>query len=158
VNPLTENIYGNRVRTRVCGLCRKDKKLLLVNHHGVYGHDFWAPPGGGVEFGVSAEANLIREFLEETGLAVKVGAFRFACEFIQPPLHAVELFFDVTAVHGKLSTGHDPEMGEHSQVISDVRFLSLAEIDELPEKHKHGLFRLAKTAGKVSGLKGYLKI
>jgi 8-oxo-dGTP diphosphatase len=133
-------------------------KLLLVNHYGVYGHDFWAPPGGGVEFGLSAEASLTREFREETGLEVKVGEFLFGCEFIKPPLHAIELFFEVAAVHGIVTIGHDPEMGNEAQVISDVRFLSFAEINHIPENHKHGLFKLAKTAEKVSGLRGYLKI
>jgi hypothetical protein len=49
-------------------------------------------------------------------------------------------------------------MGTKAQVISDVRFFSYAEIDAMPENHKHGLFKLAKTAEKVSGLRGYLNI
>lgn len=153
-----EIIYGNRVRVRVCGLCLEDNRLLLVNHYGVYGHDFWAPPGGGVEFGLSAGTNLVREFREETGLEVKVGDYRFGCEFIKPPLHAIELFFEVVAVRGILTIGHDPEMGTRPQVISDVKFFSFAEIDAMPENHKHGLFKLAKTAEKVNELRGYLNI
>ncbi len=153
-----EKIYGNRVRTRVCGLCRQGEKLLLVNHHGVYGHDFWAPPGGGIEFGVSITDNLVREFQEETGLDVRIGEFRFGCEFIMPPLHAIELFFDVTVTGGLLTVGHDPEMVDGKQVITAAQFLSPGEIDSLPEKHKHGLFKAAKTAQKVSDLRGYLKI
>lgn len=143
---------------RVCGLCTEGNKMLLVNHRGVYGHDFWAPPGGGVEFGLSAGENLIREFREETGLEVEVGEFRFGCEFIEPPLHAIELFFEVAAVHGILTIGRDPEMGDKTQVITDVKFFFFEEIDAMPENHKHGLFKLAKTAEKVSGLRGYLKI
>lgn len=139
-------------------MCWRSGKLLLVNHPGVYGHDFWAPPGGGVEFGISASNNLIREFREETGLDVLVGEFRFGCEFIRPPLHAVELFFEVAVQGGLLTIGHDPEMGANTQLISEVQFLSPSEIDSLPEKHKHGLFKLAKSAEKVSGLEGYLII
>lgn len=129
-----------------------------MNHHGVYGHDFWAPPGGGIEFGVSITDNLVREFQEETGLDVRIGEFRFGCEFIMPPLHAIELFFDVTVTGGLLTVGHDPEMVDGKQVITAAQFLSPGEIDSLPEKHKHGLFKAAKTAQKVSDLRGYLKI
>lgn len=153
-----QEIYGNQVRIRVCGLCWEGDRLLLVNHHGLYKHDFWAPPGGGVEFGQSVESNLIREFREETGLSIKVGKLQFASEFIEPPLHAIELFFDVTATGGRLFTGTDPEMDEKEQIIGEVKYLSEAEISALPAMHKHGLFKGTKTIEKVRTLKGYLKI
>ncbi|CAN5585875.1 NUDIX hydrolase [soil metagenome] len=153
-----EKLYGNRVRAKVCGLCWKGDKLLLVNHRGLYDHDFWAVPGGGIEFGQTAQENLEREYREETGLMVKVDAFQFVCEYISGPLHAIELFFAVTVIDGKLLTGEDPEMSGNEQIITDVRFLSVTEINELPEINKHGLFRFAKSAEKISGLKGYLKI
>ncbi len=151
-------IYGNKLRTRVCGLCWKGNKMLLVNHHGLYDYDFWAPPGGGIEFGQSVSQNLIREFQEETGLEIQVGEFRFVCEFIQTPLHAMELFFEVKVVGGSLATGKDPETDKKKQVIKEAKFLSVMEINVLPDKHKHGLFKLAKTAKNVNDLKGYWKI
>jgi 8-oxo-dGTP diphosphatase len=158
LDPSVIDIFGNKVRVRTCGFCWEGGKLLLANHYGLYHHDFWAPPGGGWEFGQWASGNLAREFREETGLDVEVGDFRLVCEFIQAPLHAIELFFEVRKTGGQLSTGTDPEMGNESQVISEVKFLSCAEIDALPLEHKHGLFKLAKTAEKVGDLKGYLKI
>ena len=151
-------IYGNKVRTRVCGLCWEGGKLLMVNHAGLYRHDFWAPPGGGVEFGQPVSMNLAREFKEETGLKISVGEFQFACEFIQLPLHAIELFFAVTKIGGKLETGVDPEMGTEKQIIKRVRFLSVREIMELPARHRHGLFEVAETEEKIHDLRGYLKI
>ena len=153
-----QEFYGNRIRTRVCGLCWSGDHLLLVNHRILYTHDFWAPPGGGVEFGGSAPMNLEREFREETGLAIRVGAFRFLCEFINPPLHAIELFFDLAPVGGRLETGQDPEMGKNEQIISEVRYLTIPEILALPENHRHGLFNVAKSAEKIRDLKGYLNI
>ena len=158
MDEFAEKIYGDRVRTRVCGLCWEGQKLLLVNHFGIYGHDFWSPPGGGVEFGQTAASNLIREFREETGLDIQTGEFLFACEFIRPPLHAIELFFAVKSNGGKLISGYDPEMNDEKQVISEARYMSTSEIDGLPENHKHGLFKLAKKAEKVNALTGYLKI
>ena len=153
-----QKIYGHRVRTRVSALCWEGDNLLLINHRGLYSHDFWAPPGGGLEFGHSAEANLIREFKEETGLEIQVGQFRFACEFIQPPLHAIELFFDVSVKGGGLKIGTDPEMGEMEQIIKELKYMSEFEIKALPEGHKHGLFKFAKTVEKLRELSGYLNI
>ena len=153
-----QEIYGNRVRVRTCGLYQQDNQLLLVNHHGLYNRDFWAPPGGGLEFGQSATSNLEREFLEETGLTVKAGEFLFACEFIQPPLHAIELFFDVIAAKGSHQVGKDPEMGTNEQIIRQVKYFSDSEINDILETHKHGLFRVAKSIEKIRALRGYLNI
>ncbi len=143
---------------RVCGMCWDADTLLLVNHRGLYAHDFWAPPGGGIQFGQSLETNLVREFKEETGLDVQVQRFQFACEFISGPLHAIELFFNVTITGGKLTVGTDPEMGERGQIINDVKFLSEIELAALPELSKHGLFRLAKNNEKIKNLEGYWRI
>ncbi len=153
-----QKIYGHRVRTRVSGLCWEGNNLLLINHRGLYPHDFWAPPGGGLEFGHSAETNLMREFKEETGLVIQVGQFRFAYEFILPPLHAIELFFDVSVSEGGLRIGTDPEMGENEQIIKELKYMSEIEIKAIPERHKHGLFKFAKTAENIRELKGYLRI
>ncbi len=158
VNKSVEKIYGNRVRTRVCGLCWEGSNLLMVNHRGLYGHDFWAPPGGGIAFGEAADFSLAREFKEETGLDVFVGEFQFACEYVNLPLHAIELFFRVKVEGGILETGTDPEMPGKDQIIKEVKYLSEREIGDLPEIHKHGLFRLAKNREKILNLAGYLKI
>ena len=153
-----QKIYGNRVRTRVSGLCWEGAKILLINHRGLYHHDFWAPPGGGVEFGQTVGENLVREFQEETGLEIQVGEFHFVCEFIKPPLHAIELFFDVHVKQGSLGTGADPEMGEMDQIIQEVKYMSESEINDIPAGHKHGLFNHAKSVKKIRELNGYLKI
>lgn len=150
-------IYGNRVRVRVCGLCWREERVLLINHAGLYGHDFWSPPGGGVDFGESAETGLKREFSEETGLLVDVGALQFVCEYIKYPLHAVELFFEVRAREGEISVGKDPEMRQ-GQTITAAAYKSIPEILQLPESHRHGIFQIARSADALKALKGYFKI
>ena len=75
-------LYGNRLRVRVCGICIRNDQLLLVNHRGLVEGDFWSFPGGGMQFGETAKECLTREFMEETGLTVEVGDFLFTCEFI----------------------------------------------------------------------------
>ncbi len=148
------NFYGNRIRVRVCGLCWSEGRLLLVNHGGITDGDFWAPPGGGVEFGSSLSSNLEREFLEETGLQVRTGSFLFGCELVRQPLHAIELFFEVEATGGKLAPGSDPEM----QIILDVRFFSPAEIFSLPSMYRHSVFKRGTTEAELRKLSGFYAI
>lgn len=158
VDSTAREIYGNRVRSRVCGVCTKEDKILLVNHAGLYGHDFWAPPGGGIEFGQAATSNLVREFREETGLDISVGDFLFACEFIGQPLHAIELFFNVQITGGTLVQGSDPEMSNGKQLIHAVKFMTWAELKSLPAGHKHGVFSLARPVERIGDLRGYHRI
>lgn len=136
-----KEIYGERVRVRAVGLCRDEQgRFLLVNHAGLTDGDFWAPPGGGVDFGEPMEAVLIREFQEETGLQISAGKFLFGCEVIRPPLHAVELFFEVRIEGGKLQVGHDPELN----IIQGVAFKSWPEITALGSKHCHVIFSIVQ--------------
>ena len=154
MNPEIETLYGHKVRVRVCGLCWKGDTLLMVNHQGLADGGFWAPPGGGLEFGETAEERLKTEFLEETGLHISVGAFSFACEFIASSLHAIELFFQVTIHEGTLKKGHDPELN----IIDDVRFMSLAELSAFPPHRIHGIFSQVKTIDDLKTLNGFFRI
>jgi 8-oxo-dGTP diphosphatase len=147
-------IYGNKVRVRACGLCWQNGRLLLVNHRGITQTDFWAPPGGGVEFGESLTETLIREFAEETGLSVATGDFRFGCELVRPPLHDIELFFDVTVLGGTLRAGYDPE----HQIIEDARFFSPAEIRRLPAGERHGIFNRLSEGDDIRQIRGFYTI
>lgn len=152
-----QSFYGNRLRVRVCGLCIKDGAILLVNHKSLGNTDFWAPPGGGLEFGETAEACLAREISEETGLEVSVHEFLFVAEYLKPPLHAVELFFRVSVTGGNLQVGSDPEMNE-AQIIQDVKFIPLRSLQTFPGESLHGIFRFVPEAAKIIGLKGYFKL
>lgn len=153
-----DEIYRNQVRVRACGLCWNNDELLLVNHRGLHAGDFWAPPGGGIEFGETAKLTLIREFQEETGLIVEVEGFRFACEFLKKPLHAIELFFHVRMVGGTLEVGLDPEVGVDQQIIHDVGFYPYGVIQEMKQVAKHGIFTLFKDSKSLKSASGYFKI
>ena len=146
--------YGNRVRVRVCGMCWERERLLMVNHQGVSDTNFWAPPGGGVEFGQSISDTLRREFSEETGLRVAPGDFLFGCEYIRDPIHSIELFYDVHVESGALITGTDPEI----QIISEVRFLSFEEILKIPTAQVHGIFHDVNSPADLKRLRGFFRI
>ncbi len=152
-----QKIYGHRLRVRACGICVQDNAILLVNHQGITHSNFWAPPGGGVEFGERAEECLIREFKEETGLEVQVCDFLFVCEFIQHPLHAIELFFEVKPVSGKVQKGTDPESG-NNQIIKEVGFIGWQQLEELKTEEIHGIFQIPKEKCEISQLRGYFKL
>jgi 8-oxo-dGTP diphosphatase len=147
-------IYGNKVRVRACGICWREDELLMVNHSGITPTDFWCPPGGGVEFGESIPQTLEKEFKEETGLIIKPGNFLFGCEYIEKPIHSIELFYEIRHENGRLKTGSDPEI----QIIKSVRFMSFDQIKSLPQQELHGIFRHVQTPADFHHLKGFYRI
>ena len=140
-----ETLYGGRVRVRVCGICIAAGKVLLVNHAGIgTASDFWNLPGGGLEFGETARACVVREFAEETGLQVTVGAFLGIHEFMSLPLHALELFFEIKITGGTLVLGTDPE--QQVQFLKEVRWFTLEALQQIPDTQLHSLLIKMKTA------------
>ncbi len=152
-----QNFYGNKIRIRVCGLVLVEDMILLINHSGITKTDFWAPPGGGLNFGETVESCLKREFLEETGLVINVEEFLFVCELIRHPLHAIELFFKVKPSTLQLKTGNDPEAGSPS-IIKEAKFMRWNEIQATPFDHLHGIFRFIDHPSKVALLRGHFKL
>ena len=157
INPEIAHSLGNRVRVRVCGLLQEKDRLLMINHKGLYGHDFWSLPGGGLEFGHSATETLQREFFEECRIEVEVGKLAFTCGVIKPPLHALELIFRLTSFQGVPRPGADPERGKN-QIISDVQFLSWEQIRQIPENHLHPLFSKLNHPSEVSTCSGFFEL
>ena len=149
--------FGNKLRVRACGLCLNNDRLLMINHKGINSGDFWAPPGGGLNFGENIETCLKREFMEETCLNIEILNFQFICEFINIPLHAIEIFFLVKATQGILKTGIDPEMKDN-QIIQAAKFMTWRQINGLDPDSRHGIFNMIQESSKIVDLKGYFKL
>lgn len=148
--------YADKLRVRVCGICIQDNRLLLVRHGKTIANDaLWAPPGGGLHYGETMQACLKREMQEETGLDVKVERFLFVNEFLQPPLHAVEFFFEVRATGGSLHTGTDPEAAADKQLLEHVQWLTIKELQAIPYKDKHRALQLLLSLDDLLGLNHY---
>jgi 8-oxo-dGTP diphosphatase len=148
--------FGNRLRIRVCGICVEDNKILLVKHHALGESGIlWAPPGGGMTFGETAEDALKREFIEETGLTISIEKFLCVNEYLTPPLHAVELFFLVKKLQGTLKTGIDPELQQNNQIITHVEWLSFHTINTLPENSIHSILYGKNSTEDILNLNGY---
>lgn len=149
-----EKVFGGKVRVRVCGLCYKEEKILLVKHN-MNGTPFYAPPGGAVDFGETIASTLIREFKEETCLEVIPEKLLFTTEFIKLPLHAIEIFFSLKSWKGIPCTGHDPEM---NSIIEDVAFYSASEIALISTKQKHHLLHNCNNPRDLLSLSGYIAL
>ncbi len=148
--------FGNQLRVRVCGILIEDDRILMVLHHSLGESGFlWAPPGGGMNFGQSVNDNLVREFREETGLTVEIKRFLFINEFLDIPLHAVEIFFEVIRKGGKLITGTDPEMNKEAQIIKEISFLGPSELNSIGKNQLHGVFANCRRPKDLLHMKGY---
>ncbi len=140
----------------MCGLCFSGDDLLLIRHRGLGKLGYlYAPPGGEVHYGERAEDALVREFAEETGLRVQVEEFLFVYEFLEPPLHALELFFSVEATGGKLRRGHDPELAHHEQLIEAVQFMSPDAIAQAPSDAMHAMISRGAHSKDLLSRRGY---
>lgn len=126
------DIFAGRVRVRASALIIQQQCLLLVRQNVPTRQDLvWLPPGGGVEPGEFSDTALRREVLEETGLEISGTRLKYIHEFVEPPYHAVELYYLAEQTKGEPETGTDPELDELSQQISEVKFVPLKELQNL---------------------------
>jgi 8-oxo-dGTP diphosphatase len=135
-----ESAFGKQIRVRVSGILYQNNRILFIKHLQVGKDYLWAPPGGGLNYGETIHECLIREFKEETGLNVQVGKFLNFHEFIDLPLHAVELFFEVFTDNLHIILGKDPELSHENQIMKEIKFLS---IDDLRKEKPDNLHQLA---------------
>lgn len=119
------------------------------------GNVLWSVPGGGMNYGQKAEENLIREFLEETGLKVAVRKYLFVHEYLDPPLHGMEHFFLVRKTGGKLILGTDPELVLSNQILAEIRWMDINELLSLPKVALHQIFWGIKSLKDLVLLRGY---
>lgn len=135
------NTFGNRLRLRVSGISIVEDKILLVKHTSIGKTGIlYAPPGGGLSFGESVYQTLVREMKEETNLSVIPKRFLFVNEYLDPPLHAIELFFEIGIQNGHLVKGIDPELKADKQIIKEVGYFSLKEIKSGDPLNYHSIF------------------
>ena len=83
--------------------------------------------------------------------------FLFVHEYLDPPLHGIELFFEVKIMGGNLKKGADPEMEANAQIITQVEFKSLSEVQQLPKAHLHYVTQNISSFESLLNQSGYFK-
>jgi 8-oxo-dGTP diphosphatase len=108
-------------RLAVRGILLIEDRLLLVNAYPGQRSDLLCAPGGGVAPHASLPENLRREFHEETGLEIAVGAPCLVNEFHAPErgFHQVDIYFRVELVAGDpFGPWTDPEGVVNRRVLA----------------------------------------
>lgn len=132
--------FGGQIRVRVCGVCIQNNKVLMINHQGINQENiFWSAPGGGLEYGETIINCLKREFEEECNLKIEVGVFLAHYEYINAPLHAIELFYEVKIIGGSIKLGHDPEL--NYTTMTDLKWMNLSDLKKLKPNGVHSHFQ-----------------
>jgi len=114
--------YPARPVLGVGALIFSGSRVLLVERGGEPLAGYWSLPGGGVETGERLEEAVVREVLEETGLAVSAGSIATVFERIipdangVPEYHYVLIDFYCTVHGGELRPGTDSSRAEWVEV------------------------------------------
>ena len=117
-----------RVRLAVRAVILHEGRLLIVNAYPGQRSDLWCAPGGGVEAGASLPDNLVREVMEETGLAVAPGRLLAVSEFHDSAggLHQVDLIYRAT-----LAGSAEHRLADPTGVVNRLRWVDAAELARL---------------------------
>ena len=96
-----------------------DRQRVLIHRDERY--DFWALPGGRIEFGESAGDTLARELFEELGVTAEAGRLIWVVEnfftYEGEQFHEISFYFDVSlADDSPLRTYDEPFSGEDDGV------------------------------------------
>lgn len=120
---------------RVAGICIQNGKVLLQKPTNDNGYAF---PGGHVALDETNEQTLKREFKEEIGADITVGALRWVAEIFFPwgdkPCHQICLYYDVEI--GSQDTPKDGKFTEHEHIDGrnfDIEFhwIPLNEVKDI---------------------------
>lgn len=136
---------------RVAGIAVQNGKVLLQKPTN---EDFYAFPGGHVEFGETNEETLIREFKEEIGADIKVEDLQWVAEVFFPwgenPCHQICLYYAIEITNESIPKDGMFMAKEHIEDRDfDLEFHwipieRLSEIEVYPEKAKELLKSLDK--------------
>lgn len=113
---------------RVRGIIEYDGKFLLVKNSGSNG--FWCLPGGKVNDDEDIVSALMREIIEETGVAPTIGNLVYVHQFSHDnKLGLPEFYFEIT--NGVDFVHLDISKTTHGQIeLDEIGFIDLATLTE----------------------------
>lgn len=134
-------------RIRAAAIIIKAGKILLVKHvHPETGHEWWVPPGGGIE---EADSSIFacakRETFEEANLKLEVSRILYVREFHDKENQTlnIELFVLADRFEGEINLNNIVGAGGDEHYIKKVAWLSKDELKDLvvfPEMLKDELW------------------
>ncbi|MFH1608876.1 MAG: NUDIX domain-containing protein [Patescibacteria group bacterium] len=84
------------------GIIYHDEKILLVKHDESL--DYFALPGGHIEWAEDPKDCIEREIIEELGVKPEIGRLLYVNSFVKDQKHAIEFFFEIINVEDYLDT------------------------------------------------------
>ncbi len=98
---------GSKIRPLVVAYIRNNRKILVVRgYDSIKKEIFYRLPGGGIEFGETAEEALIREFHEEFGIDVKIerrlDVFENIFNYEDQKGHEIVFIYEASLTHENL--------------------------------------------------------
>jgi len=112
--------------TRAQCLITRRKQVLMAKHR-MNGDEWWCLPGGGVEAHETAAEAALRELEEECNITGKIMRQTSAyCDNFGNET----VTFQISIGDQQPHIGADPEFPAEEQILSDIRWLTLAEISE----------------------------
>ncbi|HDM25028.1 ADP-ribose pyrophosphatase [Euryarchaeota archaeon ex4484_162] len=115
----------------VDAIITKNNEILLIKRKKQPFKDFWALPGGFVNYGEKTEDAVVREVLEETGLKCRVKKLLnvYSEPNRDPRGHTVSIVYHLTVINNDKPTGGDD--------AADARFFNIKDIHSLPLAFDH---------------------
>jgi len=123
----------SQLKVRCRGIIMHEDKLLLVKHSG--GRDFYALPGGHLDFGENPKKCMRRELVEELGIEPTIGRLLYVYSFTKEDAQSVEFFFEIENGHDYLT--HAEKEKTHAHEIAEVIWVGAdTEVPILPQELK----------------------
>lgn len=119
---------NRRITTR--GIIYKDGKIFAQRlKRGAGEADFWCTPGGKLDPGEVFHDGLVREMIEETGVAPEVGALLYIQQFIEDDgIESIDLFY-----HIKNADDYDTDLDLSTTSHGDAEIARYGFIDPQAE-------------------------
>ncbi len=126
---MAERTYPDRPFLAVSAAIVRDGRVLIVRRSNPPAHGLHTLPGGVVETGETLREAVVREILEETGLAIEpvtLAGYREA--IIRDPDGRTQRHFVILAFAARWLAG-EPRLNEE---LHDARWLRLSDLADLP--------------------------
>lgn len=122
----------DNIGVRVRALIVHENQMVCIKQI-VGNKELWIVPGGGVESGETIHDALIREVLEETGIAIKPETKIVGCRenIIRGYCRSYEFYFICEYKSGDIIAGFDPENGKGSQRIVEAKWQHIDNLKSL---------------------------